>query len=492
MPTVSDYRAILGTLENEAFRWNATLDPGFPVIVTYSFYEDADLPDVDSLYYSADTTQAFSEAQRAAFRSALDVFAGVTGVLFVETTGDAMIRTHGVTGSSWAGWSTYPVVTETRTDSSVSVFDQTDGDLISGFDFDVLLHEIGHTMGLSHPHEGEYRLPADLDNTDITLMSFNWAEAPKGVLEEMDKAALQFLYGAALDTTGWSYGIEDGVFTLTASDGDDRLLGVAGGNDISGGAGDDVIVGRQDDDTLRGDGGNDRLLGKIGADTLEGGEGSDRIYGGNGDDTLSGGAGDDRLYGGEGGDELSGGDGNDILIAGRDDAVVPEGVSDILHGDGGNDRLKGNRSDNVLDGGDGDDRAIGKSGADSIDGGAGADVLIGARGKDRLTGGDGDDLLSGGKRGDVLTGGEGSDVFLFIDRGHRARDLITDFELGVDRLEWRTDSFSLDDVALFGRNGGADTVLKVGADDADAGFKVYLEGVAKSDLAAILEDGLFL
>lgn len=55
-----------------------------------------------------------------------------------------------------------------------------------------------------------------------------------------------------------------------------------------------------------------------------------------------------------------------------------------------------------------------------------------------MTGGSGNDRLSdgAGKR-DELTGGSGADVFILADDG--ARDRITDFENGLDRIDLRAE-----------------------------------------------------
>jgi Ca2+-binding RTX toxin-like protein len=98
-----------------------------------------------------------------------------------------------------------------------------------------------------------------------------------------------------------------------------------------------------------------------------------------------------------------------------------------LYGEAGNDTLSGTVESDFLSGGDGDD---------TIDGGfAGFDFIFGGAGADRITGGECDDTLSGGL---------GADIFNFVvtqspqgstihERGWR-HDVITDFQLGVDRL----------------------------------------------------------
>jgi serralysin len=72
------------------------------------------------------------------------------------------------------------------------------------------------------------------------------------------------------------------------------------------------------------------------------------------------------------------------------------------------------------------DNLIGTGSNDTILGGSGNDVIDGGAGNDRFRGGPGDD---------VLHGGSGADTFVFYRaEGH---DRITDFQRGVDHLEFR-------------------------------------------------------
>jgi serralysin len=75
---------------------------------------------------------------------------------------------------------------------------------------------------------------------------------------------------------------------------------------------------------------------------------------------------------------------------------------------------------------------VGGAGDDVLTGGAGVDLLIGGTGADRLTGGAGDDVLIAGGGVDVLTGSAGGDTFVLTACGDRP--VITDFEVGVDRI----------------------------------------------------------
>ncbi|UWQ38211.1 calcium-binding protein [Leisingera aquaemixtae] len=146
-----------------------------------------------------------------------------------------------------------------------------------------------------------------------------------------------------------------------------------------------------------------------GSDVLRLGTGNDTAWGGAGNDTLTGGGGDDRLLGGGGRDLLQGGDGSDELIAGR-----------------GRDKLAG---------GSGDDILFGNKGNDKLFGGAGNDTLRGGGGQDTLTGGQSDDLL---------TGGAGADVFVFRRNDHT--DVITDFEIGIDKIHVKSGASGMNGV----------------------------------------------
>jgi Ca2+-binding RTX toxin-like protein len=158
------------------------------------------------------------------------------------------------------------------------------------------------------------------------------------------------------------------------------------------------------------------IVGTSEEDRLDGTTGNDRISGGNGIDQISGADGDDLVHGGNGNDEISGGRG-----------------ADLLFGDAGHD---------VIDGGIGNDVLYGGSGFDHLTGGAGDDKLYGDQGKDILIGGDGNDLLVGGESKDTLTGNGGADIFVL---GHTAAgaDLVMDFEVGVDKIQFAAADFGL-------------------------------------------------
>jgi Ca2+-binding RTX toxin-like protein len=67
-------------------------------------------------------------------------------------------------------------------------------------------------------------------------------------------------------------------------------------------------------------------------------------------------------------------------------------------------------------------------------------------------------VLSGGQGSDRLTGGQGADVFVFAASG--GRDIVTDFELGLDRI--RLEGITVQGLEHFDLdgNGVLDAVLR--------------------------------
>ena len=222
--------------------------------------------------------------------------------------------------------------------------------------------------------------------------------------------------------------------------------------------------------TLKGDSGANWLTGGINPSTLMGRGGDDVLDGHNGwQDTAS--------YA-----EASTGVTVDLAISGpQNTGEGSDTLIDIEHltGSAFGDTLKGTSGDNVLTGGAGDDTLFGRGGYNRLDGGDGidtvfyadattgvqvnlnpgsyynpdvlisienvvgsafADVLTGDAGANALIGGGGSDVLTGGLGRDTLTGGADRDVFDFnalneTPVGAGARDVITDFQSGLDDID---------------------------------------------------------
>lgn len=221
--------------------------------------------------------------------------------------------------------------------------------------------------------------------------------------------------------------------------GDDTINGGLAGDVAYGGAGADDFFGNAGDDQFRGSTGNDEIYGGAGNDGLYGGGDGDSVMGGVGNDVVYGGDGADSLYGEDGSDMLNGGAGNDDLLGGlgRDTAYGETG-DDRLYGEAQNDQLFGGLGNDLVNGGTHDDRLDGEDGRDTLLGGTGNDFVIGGADNDQLSGNGGNDTLNGGLGTDLMTGGDGGDVFLFAfaaDSSVAASDTITDFQIGIDRID---------------------------------------------------------
>ncbi|MEO1492961.1 MAG: hypothetical protein AAFV19_12485, partial [Pseudomonadota bacterium] len=260
----------------------------------------------------------------------------------------------------------------------------------------------------------------------------------------------------------------EGNDILDGEQGNDRLGGGDGHDHVVGGLGDDRLLGQNGDDVVSGGAGVDEVFGGAGSDLMHGGAGHDQMFGGINDDVMLGAGGNDSMFGGHGADLLNGGTGHDTLSGGLGNDVLEGGVGldslsgdegdDALFGGNGADRLFGKTGNDDLFGGDAQDRIFGAMGDDLLDGGEHADQLFGGAGADRIVGGGGND---------ELTGGRDADVFAF--EANSGSDVITDFEDGVDAIEFLIESFGFEDLRVVQRE---DDTLVVHAQGS-----VRLEGV---------------
>ncbi|KYC37663.1 hypothetical protein WA1_40085 [Scytonema hofmannii PCC 7110] len=113
---------------------------------------------------------------------------------------------------------------------------------------------------------------------------------------------------------------------------------------------------------------------------------------------------------------------------------------DVIYGTLWNDNLKGTNKADKIYGSLGNDRIEGRKGNDIIEGGSGNDTLYGGENDDLIYGGWGDDTIIGGHGNDILAGGSGHDSFIFQKYNsflHKEYDVIKDFEVGVDKIEFQ-------------------------------------------------------
>ena len=407
--------------------------PGAGTRITYSFagpdsvWEDGYGPEL------ADWRPLTAE-QQAAVRAALARWERLAPIEFVEVADDqdgSGVMRFARTGEAPTAQAYLPSAAEQGGDVWLGYASfGDDADLSPGtYGFATLIHEIGHALGLKHPHDTDGSgvvLPAWVDWIGASIMSYRSAPAESvtaGYSVEfypttpmpLDVVAIRHLYGGRGDASRgddrYRFLPGERIFeTIDDSGGNDTLdwsarhdaalidlepgaaselgepframrvsgvpfvsaetLWISAGSVIEnalGGSGDDAISGNGADNTLRGGSGDDRLAGLGGDDRLDGGAGRDLLLGGSGFDLLLGGSGEDVLRGGGGRDILRGKAGADRLAGGAGD--------DILHGGAGRDVaiFTGARADYRIEvTADGSGRVIGQ-GAQA---GAGRDTLI--------------------------------------------------------------------------------------------------------------------
>lgn len=379
--------------------------------------------------------------------------------------------------------------------------------------FFVILHEIGHTLGLKHPHDdgGTGRptaLEIDFRDEDImTIMSYNDA-APENQLNwdpatpmVMDVLALQYVYGKNLETNAGDTNIRldvtghyetiwdpSGVDKLDQSSADEgwyivmpyytysdlnpELVGYAHPMDAW-----DVdhyndfywLVG--DYEHAKGSAYADEIEDNDFDNQIDAGAGNDWVSTYYGDDTLSGGAGYDTLYFYSSSTDFEFTALSDDWFELYSDVYGTKYVQGFETFDFDDVTLTLDELETSLGGTqelvtyeftDGDDRIIGGAQHDSLEGGAGNDTLSGKDGNDHIDGGEGSDLLVGSDGRDTIYGRTGNDL---IGGG-----------LGNDRIE------AGDGDDTIGSGKGNDTIYTgSGNDRVSASFgDDYISGISDS------------
>lgn len=339
------------------------------------------IPVTDSVWgYHGEPDQSgygvLSDKQAERFRDAINAWDEVVDLDFHEVaepteTGQVRIAFSDV-GSIEAGHAYYPVIDPVAgdiwLDDALKSSDFADG----SHNYGTMLHEIGHTLGLKHPHEASGNsdaiMPAEFDNIQYSIMSYNEHAGryqldfyisddlhltydinsiyPKTPMV-LDILAAQATYGAEMTTrTG------DDVYRWKSGEAFLETIWDAGGNDtidasnqvasiIDLNAGEFSSIGKTSYDLLK-----QQLTGqykKSPASWIE--QQIDRF------------AVDDSLY------------------IGKDNLAIAYGVTiENAIGGNGDDQLIGNEADNVLTAGRGNDLFIASKGSDRLDGGEGYDI----------------------------------------------------------------------------------------------------------------------
>ena len=189
----------------------------------------------------------------------------------------------------------------------------------TNFDYELLLHEIGHAIGLKHPftsNTGDNSLmPWQEENNQWTNMSYTFNRAFfEGELKMLDKAALVNIYGInpLYESSNDIYYFSpvgqviidgSGIDTISAKnqivhayiDLRNNSQSYVGEKSIMITAPFQISVGDSIIENAEGGNGNDWIVGNSLPNTLDGFIGNDVIYGGDGADTIIGGVGNDII-----------------------------------------------------------------------------------------------------------------------------------------------------------------------------------------------------
>jgi serralysin len=180
--------------------------------VTYSFYEDSIF---GGQYYGAETgVREVSESVKQNVRTVMATLSSMLNLQLVEVTETTNTIGHirlmlSDTGGFYA-YAYYPstsLMFHVAGDVHLSPAYDRLGDT-NGFQhppgqhgYLALVHEIGHALGLRHPHE-DAALPTAWDNNSNTVMSYVFLGSSPGTPMAFDVLALQYLYGARPHRSG--------------------------------------------------------------------------------------------------------------------------------------------------------------------------------------------------------------------------------------------------------------------------------------------------
>lgn len=353
-----------------------------PVNITYSFGEGID---PDEIFVGA----SWSVSEKLAFETALNLFESVCNVDFTQTAYTSTYANQSNIvfyltpdyfwgGPGVLGMFEVPDGTWTSNYGYFGYEHPSWNNLDSGsYGFITIIHELGHGLGLAHPHDGGSEpsattFPGVTSSSETGLYGLNqgiwttmsyidgWDEFPSNTTDygyqstpmAFDVAALQAIYGVntsyrtGSDTyylptsntsgTGWSCiwdagGTDtisnegfliDSTINLNAA----SLVGENAGGFVSKNAGiiggftiaNGVVI-----ENAIGGGGNDSITGNDAHNSLDGGAGNDVMFGGDGHDIF-----DWDLGRRSGNDTMYGGLGNDTYVLDRSSDIAIEYLSE--------------------------------------------------------------------------------------------------------------------------------------------------------------------
>jgi serralysin len=353
-----------------------------------------------------------------------------------------------------------------------------------GYGFITIIHELGHALGLAHPHDnggtstifpgvttafGDYGDFA-LNQGVYTTMSYNrgWDTNPdgkpagtsaygyQGTPMALDIAVLQAKYGANL---GYRTGAD--TYVLPSANGVGAFyscLWDAGGIDTIVHDGSTPAVIDLRPATLEVEEGGGGFLSYVDAvfggftiangvviENAMGGSDADTIFGNASGNLLDGRGGDDVIDGLGGADTMRGGAGDDIYVVDNAGDTADESVAGSAGIDEVRSSVSFNLADTVLAIGSIENLTLTGGGAIDGTGNALANTLVGNASGNLLDGRDGADTIDGGAGADTMRGGAGDDTYVVDDDG----DIVDESaagSAGIDEVRSSV-SFSLADTA---------------------------------------------
>lgn len=192
--------------------------------------------------------EALTLQQSTAIRDILKLYASVTNLNFTEKTETSKVHADlrfAETDAASTAWGYYPNTSAAGGDvwfnNSKNYYDAP---VRGNYAWLTMLHEIGHSLGLKHPHEAKgafNAMPAERDSLEYTVMSYrSYVGAPTSggysvgngsypqTLMMLDIAAIQKLYGADFTTNAG-----DTVYSWSATSGTMSLNGASQGSPLA-------------------------------------------------------------------------------------------------------------------------------------------------------------------------------------------------------------------------------------------------------------------